>query len=68
MAILGMRKVAGTACINCKEDGCLEIKDRRFERINGTAGYIPVSCTLCGATFEMHYKLTHCENLELDEE
>jgi hypothetical protein len=71
--------IVATNCPNCKQDQPVEIKEQRFElyTIFGPGGYagsdltdkgfLPVSCTKCGATWELHYKLTHCENLELDE-
>ncbi len=61
--------IVATNCPNCKQDQPVEIKEQRFELYTKDTdkGFHPVSCTKCGATWELHYKLTHCENLELDE-
>tara|TARA_R100000306_G_C4357813_1_gene133697 strand:+ start:565 stop:753 length:189 start_codon:yes stop_codon:yes gene_type:complete len=61
-------KADGNTCPNCKTHGPLEIRDNRFERVFNDTGYLDASCTRCGATWEMHYKLVAYENLELDEE
>jgi len=55
-------------CPNCKGHGPFEIRDNRFERIFFSTGYLPASCTKCGATWEMHYTLSSIRNLQLDEE
>lgn len=58
-------------CPNCKTRGPLEINAQRFElqfHPDPTMGYLPVSCTRCGAAWEMHYTLSSIENLQLDEE
>ena len=64
------KKVDGKTCPNCKTHGPIEIKEQRFElqfHPDAQFGYLPVSCTLCGATWEMHYTLSSIENLQLDE-
>tara|TARA_R100000306_G_scaffold58234_1_gene56641 strand:- start:270 stop:593 length:324 start_codon:yes stop_codon:yes gene_type:complete len=64
---LTLIKVDGKTCPNCKTHGPFEIRDNRFERVLFSTGYLPASCTLCGATWEMHYTLSSIENLQLDE-
>ena len=61
------KKVDGKTCPNRKTHGPFEIRDNRFERIFFSTGYLPASCTRCGATWELHYTLSSIENLELDE-
>ena len=62
--------IVATNCPNCKQDQPVEIKEQRFELYTKDTdkGFLPVSCTKCGATWELHYKLAGEENLELDEE
>ena len=61
--------IVATNCPNCKQDQPVEVKEQRFELYtkNTDLGFLPVSCTKCGATWELHYTLTGEENLELDE-
>ena len=61
--------LVATNCPNCKSDQPIEIKEQRFELITRDTdkGFLPVSCTVCGATWELHYTLASEENLELDE-
>ena len=61
--------IVGTNCPNCESDQPVEVKEQRFELItkDPAQGFLPVSCTICGATWELHYKLAGEENLELDE-
>jgi ribosomal protein L44E len=62
--------IVATNCPNCKQDQPVEIKEQRFELYTKDTdkGFLPVSCTKCGATWELHYKLAGEENLELDED
>ena len=62
--------IVATNCPNCKQDQPVEIKEQRFELYTKDTdkGFLPVSCTKCGATWELHYKLASIENIELDEE
>ena len=61
--------IVATNCPNCKSDQPVEVKEQRFELYTNDTdkGFLPVSCTVCGATWELHYKLASEENLELDE-
>ena len=61
--------IVATNCLNCKQDQPVEVKEQRFELItkDTVQGFLPVSCTICGATWELHYKGIGIENLELDE-
>ena len=61
--------LVATNCPNCKQDQLVEVKEQRFELYTKDTdqGFLPVSCTHCGATWELHYKLASEENLELDE-
>ena len=66
--------IVATNCPNCSEvdpkgDRPVEVKEQRFELYTKDTdqGFLPVSCTHCGATWELHYKLASEENLELDE-
>jgi len=61
--------IVATNCLNCKQDQPVEVKEQRFELYtkDTDGGFLPVSCTKCGATWELHYKLASEENLELDE-
>ena len=61
--------IVATNCPNCKQDQPVEVKEQRFELYtkNTDLGFLPVSCTKGGATWELHYKLESEENLELDE-
>ena len=61
--------IVATNCPNCKQkDQLVEVKEQRFELITTDTerGFLPVSCIVCGATWELHYKLASIENLELD--
>ena len=62
--------LVATNCPNCKQDQLVEVKEQRFELITTDTdkGFLPVSCTVCGATWELHYKLASEENLERDED
>ena len=62
--------LVATNCPNCKSDQPVEVKEQRFELITRDTdkGFLPVSCTVCGATWELHYTLASEENLELDED
>ncbi len=62
--------IVATNCPNCKLVQLVEVKEQRFELITTDTdkGFLPVSCTVCGATWELHYKLASEENLELDED
>ena len=62
--------IVATNCPNCETDQPVEVKEQRFELITTDTdkGFLPVSCTVCGATWELHYKLASEENLELDED
>jgi len=61
--------IVATNCPNSKQDQLVEVKEQRFELYTKDTdqGFLPVSCTVCGATWELHYKLASEENLELDE-
>ena len=61
--------IVGTNCLNCKSDQPVEVKQQRFELYTKDTGggFLPVSCTQCGATWDLHYKLESEQNLELDE-
>ena len=61
--------IVATNCLNCKQDQPVEVKEQRFELYtkDPAGGFLPVSCTKCRATWELHYKLESEENLELDE-
>ena len=61
--------IVATNCLHCKQDQPVEVKEQRFELYtkDTDGGFLPVSCTKCGATWELHYKLESEENLELDE-
>ena len=52
--------IVATNCLNCKQDQPVEVKEQRFELITKDTdwGVLPVSCTKCGATWELHYTLT----------
>jgi len=63
-----LNQTDGKTCPNCEGHGPFEIRDNRFERIFFATGYLPASCTKCGATWEMHYTLSSIRNLQLDEE
>ena len=52
--------LVATNCPNCESDQPVEVKEQRFELITKD--------TVCGATWELHYKLASEENLELDED
>jgi len=71
--------IVTTNCPNCSEhdlkvapftkgDRPVEIKEQRFELYtrDTEGGFLPASCTVCGADWELHYKLAGVENLELD--
>ena len=62
--------IVATNCPNCETDQPVEVKEQRFELYTKDTdkGFLPVSCTVCGATWELHYKLASEENLELDED
>ena len=62
--------IVATNCPNCETDQPVEVKEQRFELYTKDTdqGFLPVSCTVCGATWELHYKLASEENLELDGE
>ena len=49
--------IVATNCPNCKQDQPVEVKEQRFELYtkNTDLGFLPVSCTKCGATWELHY-------------
>ena len=62
--------IVATNCPNENKEQPVEVKEQRFELITTDTerGFLPVSCTVCGATWELHYKLASEENLELDED
>ena len=61
--------IVATNCPNENKEQPVEVKEQRFELITTDTdkGFLPVSCTICGATWELHYKLASEENLELEE-
>ena len=62
--------IVATNCPNENKEQPVEVKEQRFELYTKDTdkGFLPVSCTICGATWELHYKLASEENLELDED
>ena len=62
--------IVATNCPNENKEQPVEGKEQRFELYTRDTdkGFLPVSCTVCGATWELHYKLASEENLELDED
>ena len=52
--------IVATNCPNCKQDQPVEIKEQRFELYTKDTdkGFLPVSCTKCGATCKLAYRLT----------
>ena len=60
--------IVATNCPNENKEQPVEVKEQRFELYTRDTdkGFLPVSCTVCGATWELHYKLASEENLELD--
>ena len=62
--------IVATNCPNENKEPPVEVKEQRFELYTKDTdnGFLPVSCTVCGATWELHYKLASEENLELDED
>ena len=62
--------IVATNCPNENKEQPVEVKEQRFELYTKDTdkGVLPVSCTVCGATWELHYKLASEENLELDED
>tara|TARA_R110000787_G_scaffold20970_1_gene62323 strand:+ start:108 stop:302 length:195 start_codon:yes stop_codon:yes gene_type:complete len=62
--------IVATNCPNCESDQPVEVKEQRFELYtkDTSQGFLPVSCTKCGAAWELHYKLASEENLEAEGE
>jgi hypothetical protein len=64
--------IVATNCPNCKQkDQPVEVKEQRFELYTKDTDKRIPTCVLhqvCGATWELHYKLAGEENLELDED
>ena len=60
--------IVATNCPNCETDQPVEVKEQRFELYTKDTdkGFLPVSCTVCGATWELHYRLVGEESVELD--
>tara|TARA_R110000744_G_scaffold308483_1_gene416553 strand:+ start:1037 stop:1231 length:195 start_codon:yes stop_codon:yes gene_type:complete len=63
-------RIVATNCPNCESDQPVEVKEQRFELYtkDTSQGFLPVSCTKCGAAWELHYKLASEENLEAEGE
>jgi hypothetical protein len=59
-----------TNCPTCEINQPVEVKEQWFELYTKDTekGFLPVSCTKCGSTWELHYKLDGIENIEKDGE
>ena len=60
--------IVATNCPNENKEQPVEVKEQRFELYTRDTdkGFLPVSCTICGATWELHYRLVGEESVELD--
>ena len=60
--------IVATNCPNENKEQPVEVKEQRCELYTRDTdkGFLPVSCTVCGATWELHYRLVGEESVELD--